>query len=51
MLRQNVNVYLPHDAVICNVDAHIISAINVLYGDLIEIMSNASDELHGESAR
>ena len=53
MLRQQKNnlenVNLPHDAIICNSvnctdDAHI-SAINVLYHDLIEIMSNASDEL------
>ena len=43
------NINLPHDAIICNNvnytdDAHI-SAINVLHDDLIELMSNANDEL------
>ena len=43
------NINLPHDAIVCNNvnytdDAHI-SAINVLHDDLIELMSNANDEL------
>ena len=51
-------INLPHDAIICNNvnytdDAHIY-AINVLYDGLIELMSNASDELvsqQGDKAR
>ena len=49
------NVNSPHDAIICNDvnytdDAHI-SVINVFYDNIIESMTNVSDELVGRQGR